>query len=158
MPSKPVEQLLKEKKIYEVINQKLVQSAPDITIEQAVTLMQENRSGYIVVAENRKVVGVLTETDITQKVLGRKIDWKTPIREVMVREPKVLSPKDTVGDAIDLMSQGRFYHLPLVDEQGELCGVLSVRTLIRFLAEFYPTEVYNLPPNPNQIMENREGG
>jgi len=46
----------------------------------------------------------------------------------------------------------RVYHVPLLDEQGNLANVLSVRTLIRFLAEFYPQEIYNLPPDSDQIM------
>ena len=59
---------------------------------------------------------------------------------------------------IALMGEHRFYHIPLVDDRGELVNVISVRTLIRFLSEFYPTEVYNLPPRPDQVMRTPEGG
>jgi CBS domain-containing protein len=55
------------------------------------------------------------------------------------------------------MAERGFYHIPLVLNK-QLTGILSVRTLIRFLAEFYPAEVYNLPPNPHQIMATPEGG
>ena len=156
--SKPVEVLLKEKKIYEIVNPKLVQAPPDITINDAIRLMQENRAGYIVIAKDKKVAGIITETDIVRKVMGINVDGNRPVKDFMTPNPAVLNIKDQVGKAIDLMGENRFYHIPLVDENGNLVNVLSVRTLIRFLAEFYPTEVYNLPPSPNQIMETAEGG
>ena len=46
----------------------------------------------------------------------------------------------------------------LVNEKGDLVNVLSVRTLIRFLSEFYPAEIYNLPPDPDQVLTPPEGG
>lgn len=159
MPKPSVEQLLKEKKIYQLITPKCVTTHPDVSIKQAIAIMQENKSGYIVVAENNRCVGMFTETDVARKVLGNKdVNWNAPIREFMTANPYVLSPNDPVAKAIDLMGDNRFYHVPLVDQNGNLSGVLSVRTLIRFLAEFYPTEVFNLPPDPNQVMTQPEGG
>ena len=158
MPTKPVEVLLKEKKIYQIINPRLIQSPSDITVKRAVEYMQENKSGYIVIADKKKVVGIFTETDVIRKVLDQNIDSSRPVSEFMTKEPVCLSPKDPVGKAIDLMGEHRFYHIPLIDEKNELTGVLSVRSLIRFLAEFYPVEVYNLPPDPDQVMTTQEGG
>lgn len=157
--SKPsVEVLLKEKKIYQVINAKCVVTHPDVSVKQAIAIMQENKSGYIVVAENNRCVGMFTETDVVRKILCRDVNWGAPIRDFMTPNPYVLNPNDSVGKAIDLMGDNRFYHVPLVDGNGNLAGVLSVRTLIRFLAEFYPNEVFNLPPDPNQVMTQPEGG
>jgi CBS domain-containing protein len=160
MPSKPVDKLLKEKRISDVINPRLIQAPPDISVTRALDFMRENQSAYIVVAENKKVVGMFTETDVIQKVLEGEGDagWKKPIRDFMTKNPVVLRPDDTVGRAIDLMAEHSFYHIPLVNERQELTGVLSVRTLVRFLAEFYPAEVYNLPPDPHQVMKTAEGG
>ncbi len=158
MPPKSVETLLKETKIYQVINPKLVQAPPDISLKKAIEIMQEHKSGYIVVAKEKKVVGIFTETDVVNKILGRHVNWDAPVSQFMTPNPVVLNPEDSVGQAIDLMGERRFYHIPLVDNHQELVNVISVRTLIRFLAEFYPTEVYNLPPRPDQIMETQEGG
>ncbi len=158
MQTKPVEVLLREKKIYQIVNPKLVQAPPDIMIEDALKLMQENKSGYIVIAKNQKAVGIFTENDVVLKILERNVDFKRPVSEFMQKDPQVLKMTDEVGTAIDLMGQGNSYHIPLVDEKGSLVNVLSVRTLIRFLSEFYPTEVYNLPPRHDQIMATPEGG
>lgn len=156
--TKPVEVLLKEKKIYEIVNRRLVQAGPDLPLQQAIELMQKHRSGYIVIAKDKKVVGIFTEIDVVQKIVENNIDWNRPVSDFMTKEPPILCMQDSVGQAIDVMGAKRLYHIPLVDEGQELVNVISVRTLIRFLAEFYPTEIYNLPPTPFQIMETQEGG
>ncbi len=157
---RPIQELVKNIKIGQIINPRLIQAPPEISVRTAIEIMQNNKSGYIVIADHqRKVVGIFTETDVLHKVFGKKTDvWSKPVSELMTPSPKVLSVRDTVGQAIDLMGKNIFYHIPLVDEKGSLVNVISVRTLIRFLAEFYPTEIYNLPPKYDQIMETAEGG
>ena len=156
---RPIQQLVKNIKIGQIVNPRLIQAPPEIAVRTAVEIMQNNKSGYIVIADHqRKVVGIFTETDVLQKVFGKKDVWDKPVAQYMTQNPKVLSVRDTVGQAIELMGKNHFYHIPLVDEKGALVNVISVRTLIRFLAEFYPTEIYNLPPKYDQIMETAEGG
>ena len=158
MPDKKIEDILKDKKIEEIVNPKLVQAQPEISIAAAVELMQANKSGYIVIAKNKKVVGLFTETDFVRKILGSKANWSKPVSDFMNPKPAILTMKDPVGAAIDLMGREYVYYIPLVNEKKELVNVISVRTLIRFLASFYPAEVYNLPPRAGQIMATPEGG
>lgn len=158
MAVKPVEVLLKEKKIYEIVNPKLVQAPPTTSIKDAVEIMQKNKSGYIVLSKNKKAVGLFTEDDLMNKIIDQDVNWSKPIGDFMTKNWATLKMADAVGQAIDLMGDRRLYYIPLVDENDNLVNVLSVRTLIKFLAEFYPTEVYNLPPKFGQIMETREGG
>jgi CBS domain-containing protein len=146
MDEKSVEAILREKKIYQVVNPKLVQAPPTMTIADAVKLMQERRAGYIVVSKGKKIVGMLTETDVLRKVLEQDVDWNRPLSDFMSDHPEALNIADPVWKAIELMGTKHFYHIPLVNDKNELVNVISVRTLIRFLAEFYPTEIYNLPP------------
>jgi CBS domain-containing protein len=154
----PTDKLLKEKKISEVINTRMIQAPAATPLKDALELMRREKSAYIVVTDDKKVAGMFTETDVAQKVLGKKVDSKLPVRDFMTKSPLVLTPEDTVGKAIDLMAERGFYHIPLVNAKQDLVGILSVRTLIRYLAEFYPSEVYNLPPNPHQVAQTAEGG
>ncbi len=158
MKEKPVQERLKKTKISEVVTPKCVQAKASISVDEAISLMQTNRSGYIILVETGQVAGIFTETDVVRKVLAQKIDRGGPVRELMTSSPHILAPNDSVADAIALMGKHRVYHIPLTDKAGKLAGVLSVRTLIRFLAAFYPKEIYNLPPDPNQIMDTPEGG
>jgi CBS domain-containing protein len=68
-----------------------------------------------------------------------------------------LSKSDSLQSAINVMFEFNIRHVPLVDEFGQLSNVLSIRTLVNFLAELFPTEVFNLPPHP-QIHDTVEGG
>lgn len=152
------DEILADKKIYQIVNPRLVQAPPTISVKVAIDIMQSQRAGYIVIADRGKPVGIFTETDVVRKLLGKTVDWDRPVKEFMTLNPVCLRIRDTVGEAIDVMGKNRFYHIPLLDDKGYLVNVISVRTLIRFLAEFYPAEVLNLPPVPNQIMESAEGG
>lgn len=158
MTFKEVTEALKEKKIYQIINTKLVQATPSVSIRAAVEIMHNKGSGYLVIAEKNKVRGILTEKEVARKILGKKINWEAPVIDFMNTAPITASPEDSVGEAVDLMAKNNCYHLPLLNEAKELVGVISVRTLIRFLAGFYPAEVYNLPPNIDQVMKSPEGG
>jgi len=158
MHTKPVEVVLKEKKVCEIVNPKLVQAPPETPIREAIELMQRGRSGYIVLAKNQKAVGLFTEDDVILKILGKETDWSKPVSEFMTKNWVSLKMTDSLGQAIDLMGERRLYYIPLTDESSKLVNVISVRTIIRFLAEFYPTEVYNLPPRPDQVMGSPEGG
>lgn len=152
------ERQLKDKKIGEIINPRLIQAPPTTTIERAVEIMRENKSAYLVISEKKRVVGMFTESDLAQKIINKGVEWNRTLSDFMSDDPLVLREDDTVGRAVDLMAEHDFYHIPLVNEKQQLVNVLSVRTLVRFLAEFYPGEVYNIPPNPHQIASQAEGG
>ena len=156
--TKKIEDLLREKKIYQVINDRVVQAPPTISLKEALHQMQFYRSGYIVLTQDGIVVGILTETDIVQKILPENVDMSRPVSDFMTSILHTLSPQASVGEAIDLMAKKKIYHLPLTDENKRYMGMLSVRTLIRFLAAYYPTEIYNLPPDPQQVSKSQEGG
>jgi CBS domain-containing protein len=153
-----LDKILNEKRIADVVNLRLIQAPSDTSIKEAVELMRKESSAYIVVTDDTRVVGMMTETDVCRKILNHAVDWTAPLKDYMTPTPVVLRPDDTVAKAIALMAEQNVYHIPLIDERQRLVGVLSVRTLIRFLAEFYPSEIYNLPPDPHQLARSEEGG
>ena len=55
------------------------------------------------------------------------------------------------------MEEGGYRHLPVVDENGKAVGMLSVKRIIRYLVEHFPGAVYNLPPDPGAVQQEREG-
>lgn len=158
MSPKSLEILLKDTKISQVISRKIISTGPSVPLKDAVALMQSEKAGYVLIEQDKKPLGIFTETDLAMKVLDTDADWMSPISNFMTKEPIVLTDEDSIEKAIHLMGRHVFWHLPLVDQSGKLTGILSVRALIRFLAEHYPAEVLNLPPDPNQIMSTQEGG
>ena len=73
-----------------------------------------------------KVVGIFTERDLLVKVVGkRKKPEELTLVDVMTKNPKTASMNDSVTDSMRRMSQGRFRHLPVVDDHNNLIGIIS---------------------------------
>ena len=159
MPPKSIEEVLKETKIHEILRPKLVTAQPGISLRQALDLMRAEKAGYIVVADRHlKVTGLFTEREVLMKVLCKGVSLDEPIDRYMKTPVKTLMKSATVGEAIKFMNDEKVRHIPLVDEFGQMNGVLSIRTIVAFLAELFPVEVFNLPPKADQIHDQAEGG
>jgi CBS domain-containing protein len=130
--------------------------APDKPVADAVTMMRQERIGCLVVLENRELLGILTERDVMRRVLGARRPLTTPVRECMTRNPVTVGRKETIMAALRRMEEGGYRHLPVVDEGARVVGILSVKRIVHYLVEHFPN-LYNLPPDPNAVHQNREG-
>ena len=157
-PTKNIEEVLKETKIYQILRPKLIMDLPSVSLQKAVDLMRIEKSGYLVlVDEHSKLVGMFTEREVLMNALKKGTDWSSPVSQFMRTDLHTLTKSSTVGEALALMSKFSVRHVPLVDEYGQVNGILSIRTIVSFLAELFPKEILNLPPRP-QIHETAEGG
>ena len=75
----------------------------------------------------------------------------------MTTEPIGVGPGDSLLDAVRRMNEGHFRNLPVLDEEGKPLGNLSQWSVIRYLTDRYPRDVYNLPPDPEAIPQTKEG-
>src|SRR5437867_11195164 len=108
--------------------------------------MQSRRRPCVLVCDGRKVVGIFTERDLLNRLNLGAVDYTAPVDSVMTPEPRTLSHDDGVADAIRLMTEEGYRHIPLVDAAGLGVGLLSARDILAYIAEHFPTEVLNLPP------------
>jgi CBS domain-containing protein len=130
---------------------------PDQSVAHAVALMREYGVGCVLVCESERVVGIFTERDLMQRVLAEGKALTLSVAEVMTPDPVVLHPKDAIGVAVKTMEEGGYRHLPVIDEQGRAVGMLSVKRIVHYLVEHFPGTVYNLPPDPGLVQQEREG-
>lgn len=130
---------------------------PQQTIRQAVALMQQQHSGCVLICQEHRLVGIFTERDLLKRVLGPGKTLSFPLRDCMTPDPVVVRAKESVGTALRRMQEGGYRHLPVVDETGQPVGMLSVKHIVRYLVEHFPSTVYNLPPDPGGIQQEREG-
>ena len=130
---------------------------PKATVGDAVAALQECETGCVVVTENDKPVGILTERDILTKVEAGTLPRDTPISEVMTSPPEVIDAGCSVATVIRRMHRGGYRHMPLLDHEGRLRGAVSVSGIVEYLAEHVPAAVFNLPPDPAQKQFAREG-
>ena len=132
---------------------------PQTTVLEAVTLMQTERVGCVLVARANKLKGIFTERDVLIQVIGRSVDAaKITVRKLMTANPEYLRPSDSIAYALNKMSVGGFRHVPLVDKRLVPVGVISVRDIVNYIVRFFPKSVLNLPTLPRQnYVQEREG-
>ena len=131
--------------------------APGDSLARAIEVMKRDEGGCAIVCENFRVVGIFTERDLLTKIIGGNVDMTAPVSNWMSPVVATLDPNATIGDAVAIMNEKSHRNIPLV-KNGALVGSVSVFDVISYLAESYPKETMNLPPNPNQVMESRDGG
>ena len=157
--TKSIEEVLKETKIYQILRPKLVMALPALSLQEALDLMHNERSGYIVIAdEHSQLVGMFTEREVLMNVMKPAVSMSDPVEKYMRKDVHPLKKTDTVGQALDFMRKFSIRHVPLLDEFGQVNGILSIRTIVSYMAELFPTGVFNLPPTSDQIHDTIEGG
>lgn len=106
---------------------------PNDSLDQAVTLMMDNRIGSLVVTENDKLVGILSERDLLSVLHQKQAMW-TPItvKDAMTPNPFVCEPDNTLEEVMSMMVEHNVRHLPVV-YKGKLEGMLSITDIVEEL-------------------------
>ncbi|HKR02533.1 MAG TPA: CBS domain-containing protein [Pyrinomonadaceae bacterium] len=131
---------------------------PDTPLAEAIEQMKRDEGGCAIVCdEEGRVVGIFTERDLLNKIVGQQVEMSSAVSDWMSPAVETLTDEATVGDAVRVMDEKSYRNIPLVKE-GQLIGSISVFDVITYLAESYPKETMNLPPVPAQVMDTPEGG
>jgi len=118
--------------------------SPDASVFEAIQLMAEKNVGAVLVTENGKLVGILSERDYTRKVvLKGKASKTTPVREVLSSQIIRVSPSHTVEDCMRLMTDHRIRHLPVL-EGDKILGVVSIGDLVNWIISAQHTTISQL--------------
>jgi len=144
--------------VVEDVDVRLLEVAPDAPVQEAVKVMNENRTGCVLVLADGELAGIFTERDVLTRIVGAGLDAAaTPVRDVMTPDPEVLPATAAIAYALNTMSVAGFRHVPVVGADGRPLGVVSQRTLVNWVVELLPEDVLNLPPGP-QVPRAAEGG
>jgi CBS domain-containing protein len=133
---------------------------PGTSLKQCIETLMARRFGCLLVVENRRLKGIITERDFLLKVAGQKVDLaKAKVDDFMSPDPVTLTMDDPIIAALRLMHKGGYRHVTIVEDSGEPTAVLSIRDIVHYIVEFFPQDVLNLPPHPIRVgTKNREGG
>lgn len=127
-------------------------------VRDVVARMREAKVNVCLIARDGRLIGILSERDVSQKIAGAPELWDEVVDKVMTPDPITIGLDASVADALWLMNEKNIRSLPTVRESGEIAGNMTYRALIDYLAARYPIEVLNLPPRPDQVAENVDGG
>lgn len=105
---------------------------PEDTVLRALMLMAEHDIGALLVVEEGRLVGIFSERDYARKVILRgRASKDTPVRDIMSERVLYLTPERTVEDGMALMTDKHIRHLPVLNAEGEVLGLVSIGDLVK---------------------------
>lgn len=116
-----------EERVSDIMTKDVIHSiSPEATIEKAAERMKQVHRGCLIVVDNGKPVGIITERDLVQKVIAEKIEpTETTVSKVMSHPIVSVEPEALLSDAAMIMSKNNIRRLPVI-EGTELVGILTV--------------------------------
>ena len=120
--------------------------SPDAMVYDAITRMNEEKVGALLVMENNKLVGIISERDYTRKIILQNLSSReTPVRSIMTEKVLYMTPKQNIEECMALMSKHHIRHMPVVDNDKPI-GILSVMDVVKNIIsekEFLITQLEN---------------
>ena len=129
----------------------------DASVGAALTAVQKHGQGYVLVVENERPVGIMSEREVLMRIVARDVKYAENVDTYMSHAPETLTSTDPIATAIRMMNEGDERNIPIVDGSGRAVAVLRTIDIIRFLAEAFPAQLMNLPPRPHQMIADSEG-
>ena len=117
---------MRVKKLLDKKGHEVYSISPDATVFDALKLMAEKEIGALVVLEDKKMVGILSERDYARKIILKgKASKETAVREIMTSKVISARPDQKVSKCLSLMTKHSFRHLPVLEKE-KLVGILSI--------------------------------
>ncbi len=117
---------------------------PDAPVLDAIRLMADARIGAVLVMDGPRLVGILSERDYARKVvLQGRSSADTPVRDIMTARVFTATPADTSDRCMQLMTEHRIRHLPVLDGD-DVVGVVSIGDLVKAVIEDQRVELDSL--------------
>ena len=106
---------------------------PEATVFEAIQMMADKNIGALLVTENNKLVGIISERDYTRKVVIKgKSSRTTAVKEILSSHVIHVTPSHTVQDCLRLMTDHHFRHLPVLDGD-RIAGIISIGDLVNWI-------------------------
>lgn len=110
-------------------NKRVLTTTLQASVYEAACMMTEAKCGSVIVVDTAgSMVGIVTERDLMTKVVAKAVDpAAASVAEIMTPNPRFVSPDTSVADAILMMKEGGFRHLPILSSTYKVIGMFSIR-------------------------------
>ncbi|MEY9886140.1 CBS domain-containing protein [Bradyrhizobium sp. USDA 329] len=118
----------------------IVSVEPDAKLAATIKLLAEKKIGAVLVMNQSRLEGILSERDIV-RMLGERGAGvlEAPVSEVMTRKVVTCKETDTVAELMEMMTSGKFRHLPVIDN-GKVVGLISIGDIVKRRVQEYESE------------------
>jgi signal-transduction protein with cAMP-binding, CBS, and nucleotidyltransferase domain len=104
------------------------------------TLKNEKGGSILIIDQVGKLSGIFTERDVLKKVIGNDTALKGPLSAVMTKNPMTIQMTSPLAFSLQLMSEGGFRHVPIVDDEGYPLGCISMKDIVDEVVRRYVLE------------------
>jgi len=138
-------------KVGDVMTRHFISVTPETSIQECAKLMAKKHVGSLIIKEDRKLKGIVTEGDIIKRAVARGINLKkTKISKIMTKRVITLAPSKDLYDAFVVMKKNKIRWLP-VTIGNEVIGLLTFKDIIKIQPELYEIAIQNI-----KIAEEKE--
>ncbi|MEM0363724.1 MAG: CBS domain-containing protein [Sulfolobaceae archaeon] len=121
---------MKEEFVKEYMKKNVIVVNRNTTLRDVAKIMTENNVGSVIVVDNGKPIGIITERDIV-RAIGRNKDLNSKAEEIMTSSLITIKEDSPITGALSLMRSYNIRHLPVIDNEGNLKGIISIRDVAR---------------------------
>ena len=114
----------------DVMRPEFIEVAPEDTLGEVAERMNAINMGAVVVKDFGRLIGILTERDLLKAMAARVHTSEARVRQWMTENPITASAETDVEEAARVMLENGFRHLPVLDENGQVAGVVSLRRVV----------------------------
>lgn len=137
----------KNERIDQILTREIVTVHVGQKVSDVRKIFAKERFHHVPVVSGKKLIGIVSASDILgisvegigsdDRSMDAYIDHQFSIEGLMKKDLKTLSPKSTIAEAAELLSDGSFHAVPVVDENGDLAGLVTSTDLIRYLRDLF---------------------
>jgi len=114
----------------DIMRPELIEAAPEDTLGEVAERMTGVNVGAVIVKDYGRLIGILTERDMLKAMAARVHTSDARVREWMTEDPLTATAEMDVEDAAQVMLEHNFRHLPIVDDNGAVIGLVSLRRVV----------------------------
>jgi CBS domain-containing protein len=132
--------------VLELCDREIAAVGMQATVADAIHKMLDHHVGAVAIVDDEyRVAGIFTERDVLRKMSLSNLDPRaTSIRELMTTPVEMATRGTGAGEALSIMLERHFRHLPVADDNGKLLGILSIRNLLEWRVDDLSRELESL--------------